>query len=385
MSNLLTKIKRTKPVKAYRTAMWKKRTRRMLFSNNEVAYLEKHPEEIGAAINLHIRSNKYVPDIIETDVERTIKASGVLCNHNVDKDKLKNDILFWYFAYGFTANEYFCYDFLNKSPEERKSFISDRDSVRLGYDLNDIDDIMVFGDKINTYNKFGKYFGRDAISLETYGDYDKFAGFAEKHHKFVKKNVYGSCGASIELVDIDKLNKDNKDLFEYLISDGKVILEELVVQSKKMGIFNASSVNTVRCITVNTKQGIIVPYCFMKIGRKGAFVDNGGAGGILVGIDSGTGFLNTDGVDENGIRYSAHPDSKIEFKGYELPDWEKMIDMCKEMAADMPKVHMIGWDTAHTENGWIVIEGNALTEVIGPQSTRQKGIREEVENFYKMI
>ena len=156
-------------------------------------------------------------------------------------------------------------------------------------------------------------------------------------------------------------------------------------QSAKTAVFNDSSVNTVRCITLKTKNDMLVPYCFMRTGRSGAFVDNGGAGGLFVGIDPETGVLGTDGVDERGVRYNAHPDSGLRFQGYQLPDWSKMISTCKEMAMQIPTVRMIGWDMAYTDKGWIVIEGNGLTEVIGPQCTWLRGIRKDIEDFYQSV
>lgn len=264
-------------------------------------------------------------------------------------------------------------------------FFSDRESVLLGYDMNDINDMMVFGDKMNTYKKYHMYFGREAISLSAFSDYDAYLSFVKNHSCFVKKNVYKSCGQSVELIDTENDGRNEKDLFEYLISDGKVILEEIVHQSEKMAIFNTSSVNTIRCITLRTKKEMLLPYCFMKIGRDGAFVDNGGAGGILVDIDPSTGMIGTDGVDENGIRYEAHPDSGVHFRGYQLPAWNEIVLMCRQMSEHISTVRMIGWDMAYTDNGWIVIEGNALTEVIGVQSTWLRGIRSDIKSIYSII
>ena len=65
-----------------------------------------------------------------------------------------------------------------------------------------------------------------------------------------------------------------------------------------------------------------------------------------------------------------------------MPKWQKMLDMCTEMAETLPDVRMIGWDLAYTEKGWIVIEGNAMSEVIGPQATMQKGIRTEIGELF---
>ena len=188
-------------------------------------------------------------------------------------------------------------------------------------------------------------------------------------------------GRSIELIDSENCGKSIRELFDEFIAGGKFIVEEKVQQSSIMSVFNESSVNTIRCITFNTKNGIIVPYCFMKSGRKGSFVDNGGAGGILVGIDKNTGVLNTNGFDEFNERYECHPDSKVPFYGFQLPDFEKAIEISKKMSAMIPSVKFIGWDLAHTDKGWVVIEGNGMSQLIGPQIVWEYGVKEEVEKI----
>ena len=171
-----------------------------------------------------------------------------------------------------------------------------------------------------------------------------------------------------------------------MMMKGPRLLEERVVQNNVMGVLNPSSVNTVRCITLNTMDGIVVSYCFLKVGRKGSFVDNGGSGGILVGIDKKCGKLNTDGYDELNVRYVTHPDSGVNLKGYQLPDWEQLIHMCVEMSGQMPTVKYIGWDLAYTDTGWIVIEGNGMSQMIGPQIVwRNRGgvFKEEMEAYMR--
>lgn len=384
MNGLKELIKRNRILKRYRVRKWIRYSRRMMFSAKEVARLEKDPSKIRNAVYSHVKSNPYASTCPE-DLDRLLERS-YLAGSGAINDALKTDMLFWYFAYGFSFNEYLCYRFYEKTKEERLKFFSDRDSVALGYNLNDIDDMMVFGDKMNTYNMFRDYFGREAISLESERDYNSFVDFVRKHRRFVKKDVLKACGESVQMIDADSDGRSERELFEYLMSEGKVILEEVVRQHECTAVFNASSVNTIRCITVATKNNdVLVPYCFMRTGRDGAFIDNGFAGGLFVGVDPETGTLGTDGVVENGVRYSVHPDSKVPFKGYPLPEWDKMISMCKEMALKTPTVRMIGWDTAYTDKGWVVIEGNALTEVIGPQCTWLKGIRSEIKDLLTKI
>ena len=111
------------------------------------------------------------------------------------------------------------------------------------------------------------------------------------------------------------------------------------------------------------------------------FIDNGAAGGLIVAVDGKTGRIVGTATDEFGNRFTAHPDSGIEFDGFQLPDWNQLLSVCCEMSAKLPAVRIIGWDMTYTDHGWIVIEGNSMTEAIGPQSTWLRGIRKEVEEF----
>jgi len=236
-------------------------------------------------------------------------------------------------------------------------------------------------DKMETYNRFAPYYKRAAICVSGREDHDSFIQFVTEHPTFVKKIVSESCGNGTELIDLLKMDTLPDEFFCSLQDGQKYILEERVIQSSVMSKLNDSSVNTVRCFTLNTYDGVVVPWCFLKVGRKGSFVDNGGAGGILIGIDTECGRLNTDGVDEYGLRYSVHPDSLIPFKGYLLPEWNRLLNICKELGGKVKKVGWIGWDLAHTDQGWVIIEGNAVSEVIGPQSTSGRGIRAELDRY----
>ena len=121
------------------------------------------------------------------------------------------------------------------------------------------------------------------------------------------------------------------------------------------------------------------------MGRNGSFVDNGGAGGILVGVDIKTGITNTNGRDEYGNSYIHHPDTHICLSGIQLPDFSEAMELAKSCSTLIAKVKYIGWDFAYTEQGWIIVEGNGKSQVIGPQLTMQRGIRNEIQDILKKI
>lgn len=298
-----------------------------------------------------------------------------------DLDALKNQVLFVCLAYGFLPDEYFAYELEGKTPQQWRSYFSNRDVSNLVYHVNDIIDLDILFDKYRTYQKYQKYFRRDAISVEKKSDYSAFCSFVQKHPIFVQKNVALSKGDSVELIDSKNCGSSLQILFDKMVSQGKYIVEELVVQSAVMSCLNPSSVNTVRCITFGTKSGIVVGPCFLKVGQGNSFVDNGGKGGILIGIDRQTGKLDTFGYDEFLKEYQRHPDTDVEFLGYQLPDWEQMKKLAVEMSAQTPSIRYIGWDFAHTENGWVVIEGNGSSQMIGPQIVWKRGFKEDIEKL----
>lgn len=297
-----------------------------------------------------------------------------------ERESIREDIHFCRYAYGFMPHEYISFQLQTKEPGERKAFISESDHMRYVYTMNDPADLMIFNDKMRTYEQFREYYHREVVSISSEKDRPVFEDYVRRHPVFVKKQVFESCGNSIEKIDARANGVIKEELFQSFLAQEKVVLEELVQQGQATAVFNHSSVNTIRCITFLTKQGVKTPYCFMKIGRAGSFIDNGGAGGILVGIDEKTGITNTAGVDELRNIYETHPDNGTPFRGHQLPDWEQMLSICREMAEKIPSVPFVGWDLAYTDrNEWIVIEGNGMSQFIGPQTIWQRGIKDEVE------
>lgn len=301
-------------------------------------------------------------------------------------EELIIDMMFSYFAYGYTPNEFLCYDFQNKSLTERRTFLSDRDSVRYAYRLNLLKDMPIFMDKAKTYQMFKKYYDRELFVFNNRTDYLSLKRFLRNKRKVVKKNPLESCGRGVELIESDDTEESYKRVFDTLKAEldgiSHLVLEEMVNQHFELAKYNSSSVNTVRCITLKNKVGeIIVPFCFLKVGRKDSFVDNGAAGGLLVGIDEITGELNSDAIDETGKKHHIHPDTGVVFMGNHLPEWGKMISICKEMASQLNTIQWVGWDMAYTNSGWVVIEGNGATEIIGPQSTSGKGVKDKMNQL----
>lgn len=157
------------------------------------------------------------------------------------------------------------------------------------------------------------------------------------------------------------------------------IVEELIQAHDTIRALNPDSVNTVRVITYFDGEKTIIHDTFMKVGKKGSFVDNGGAGGIFVSVNPETGVFKSAGCDENGIVYEKHPDTGITFNGYQLPDWQQARALAMELSTQVPGLNYIGWDFTYTKKKkWVIVEGNAKTQFFGQQCTTGVGLRKNV-------
>lgn len=301
-----------------------------------------------------------------------------------DKECLQTDMLFCWIAYGFQPDEYLCFELEGKSFAERKEYISDTDRYSYVYSICDISDMQIFLNKIKTYQMFHDFYKRDAVQICKKSDYGRFEAFVSKHNEFVKKKACASRGSGVELVRFEELGISVKEYFEKLLKSGQYLIEERIEQGNETACLNRSSVNTVRCVTFHTVQGIVIRHCFMKAGRSGSFVDNGGAGGILVGIDNETGVLNTDGYDEFNTKYEVHPDSKMKLKGFQIPEWDRLKTICTELAQGMPSVKYIGWDMAYSTKGWVLVEGN-MGQFIVQQLVGRKGLKKEMDSIVEQL
>ena len=321
-------------------------------------------------------------DSFLSSIDLRLMSSTAIAKRQHDQT-LKDELLFCRLAYGFSFNEFFCFELEEKTADQRKQYISEREHMEYVFRMNDRIDISLFNDKSETYHRFRKYYDRDAVVVATQDDYRIFMEFVEKHSVFVKKKVNESMGRTVELIDLNQEGRDADSFFKDLLLSGKHLIEERIIQDPEMAVFNESSVNTVRCITFMTPKEVLIPYCFIKCGRRGSFVDNGGAGGILAGIDQNTGMLNTDGFDELHTRYFSHPDSKALFKGYKLPSFNELLELCRELSAQCLSVRYIGWDLAYSNGKWVVVEGNGMSQFVGPQLVYERGIKQEVIGIMK--
>lgn len=302
-----------------------------------------------------------------------------------EKERIKKDILSMAKKYRFSAEEYFCYHFKDKSEEERKEFISDMNRVDFCERLNKAKNLAIFDDKLKSAEVFEKYYGRDLCGVKSIKDYDALKAFTEKHKKFMFKPLTGTCGKGITILEDEWTEAKLKKMIAENcagLNDG-FIVEELIVQVPEMAQFHPSSLNTIRVATVKFDEGVEVIASFFRTGRGGNIVDNAGAGGVFGTIDIKTGVIDAVG-DEYGNSYEVHPDTGIKMVGFTIPHWQEAVEIAKELALIVKGNRYSGWDLALTEKGWVMIEGNARGQFVW-QMPRQKGFLKDANAILRRL
>ena len=286
------------------------------------------------------------------------------------------DILFWHVVFGFDPSTYAECDFVDKSCAERRTFLSNTEQILFSRAINLEAEISLLDNKNKTYEFFKEHFHREQLLIKTEDDYSAFLAFCKRHARFFCKPFARALGRGTRIVEIG--DSDPRKVFDELVSAGTYILEELIEQCPEMSQFNPSSVNTIRTALVNTSRGAEMLFAEIRCGRAGSIVDNGGQGGILIPCDIETGRLCKYGYDGLGRKYTCHPDSKVVFENFQVPRWNEVVALSKELMMKIPGLKYVGWDIALTDGNIVLVEGNSRPMVGGLQGLHRTGFKKEL-------
>ena len=98
---------------------------------------------------------------------------------------------------------------------------------------------------------------------------------------------------------------------------------------------------------------------------------------MFASIDIDSGIVSTNGFDEKGHEFDCHPDSRIRFKGFVIPEWKELTEEAKRVHLSLPREHVyVAFDFALSDKGWMVVEGN-WGEFIMQQTSLKRGLKKE--------
>lgn len=351
--------------------------RKLYEKNNKILTLEY---VFLKTVFIIFRKNKEISDEIKTAIK----------NFEEDKlskkeyKKLYKKLLVYRYIYHLRASEYYLYNFEKNDYETRKTFMTRKLTNRYYAVINSKRFRKVFDNKNLSYEIFNKYYKRDLICIKNENDESTFEEFIKDKKKFILKPFQGHSGDGIEIIDVNKFNSI-KELFDYTKKKIPYVAEELIKQSKELACFHKESVNTIRVVSFQYKSDIAILWTFLRTGQGNNEVDNMGAAGLGALIDSETGIIISDGYDWLGRTQKYHPDSKIEFKGYQIPKWNELLEIVKNLSTEISQMHCVGWDLSLTDKGWVLVEANARPQCVTIQTFTKKGYKPYYDKMYKLV
>ena len=162
-----------------------------------------------------------------------------------------------------------------------------------------------------------------------------------------------SKGSGVQLVDMkDGMIEEGKKSIAQLFKEYKknFLIQECIHQHKDMAALNPSSVNTIRILSYRSGMEILIIYSVIRIGRKDQVIDNQCAGGISTAI-SKDGKLSSNAFGGYSTDNVGKTDSGVVLDGYQIPSYDKAIEMVKRLHMRLPFFNIIGWDVAIEEDG----------------------------------
>ena len=268
---------------------------------------------------------------------------------------LAADTLWCVLRYGFAMTDYRNFKIYNRTGKERKEYVGAADEDRLYSIVSPAKYKKRYTIKPDFLRDFAAYTKRECV-VPGKDSFEDFCGFLDRNPVFMSKPYDGLGGADVEKMHAEDI-KDRKAHYDYA-AENRIFFEQLVKQHPEMNTLCATSVNTMRMMTLNDRGTPRLLWAGLRVGNGINAVDNFHAEGMAVKIDLETGTLVGEAINKENETFVAHPTTGVVFDGFRVPFFREAKEMVLQAALESDKILMVGWDVAISEDGPLVIEGN---------------------------
>lgn len=195
---------------------------------------------------------------------------------------------------------------------------------------------------------------------EHYGLMTKEAALAsicQNEEVVCKPTLESGSGRSIQFwntkTDIDKIKAFIDDA-----NEKDWIVQKIIKQHSELNKVHATSINTLRIVSILMQEGVYVLSSNLRMGSGGGRIDNVTAGGISAGINADGTLKKYATAYFSGERFEKHPQGLV-FDGFVVPGYQKAVEMVKSIHPLIPHFRLVSWDIAICEDGEpMLIEAN---------------------------
>lgn len=275
-----------------------------------------------------------------------------------DEEKVKKHISHCNTVLGVDPDIYYACKCYKLSPEDLKLCGNMRDSRKIAAKYNK-GGARILSDKARFNETYKKHIGRK-FWVNRESTFEEFKDFTDGLTTLFCKPVDLSLGTGTSKIELDGV--DLKELYDQLMGQPRMLVEECLTQHPEMAKFHPSTLNTVRLFTILDNGKFDAFASFVRFGIKGV-TDNFSAGGIGCEVDPKTGIILTDGVTKDGTVFKTHPVSGFPFKGFQIPHWDKVLARSDAAIREVDNINYVGWDLAIRDDDVVFVEGNATPDL----------------------
>lgn len=296
-----------------------------------------------------------------------------------DRVKAIFDMLWCWLRYGASPNNYIWFDFFNATSKQRKTYMTHKQNVHIIKLFNNPNSIYKVQNKFTFAEILGEKYGR-FYALSNQVDFAKFKKIASSG-KIVYKPLRGAQGAGISVFESNNIDA----LYEYVTQLPLGIIEQWINQNDEMSSLYPNAVNPLRIQTLYIKDTVHIIAGTITIANGTKIANASAPNSIFALIDVNTGIVCTDGCDYSGNYFIQHPETKKTFKGFQIPYWDKVVDLINKTAKRFPDIRHIGWDVAIGKDGPIIIEANETPGYTAFQTYKLTKKHEGLMPIYKKL
>ena len=271
--------------------------------------------------------------------------------------------------------DYLEFEFYLLNDEQRKTYLTNGKNNQIVRMFNDKNYWHILDNKNEFNDYFKNYLKRDYLNPPF--TKEQLNRFLKNKSKIMAKPIDGVGGEGIKIIDA----KDKNIYEEY----NNYLLEEVIIQNKKLSELYDGSVNSIRMFTFFDGKKAYLLQAILKLGN-GGFVDNFSSGGMYCFLND-KGVVITPAIDKDDNIFGIHPTSKKQILNFQVPQFEEAKKLVLEAAKEIPQIKYIGWDVAISDKGPCIIEGNSYPGVfqIKPRFNKEKiGILPKYEKIMKI-
>lgn len=312
------------------------------------------------------------------------------------------------FLWGFYSDESILYDFQKYN---RKDFLTDFQMcckavlINTGY-TELLNNKIVFAQYLDGKMRIPKTYGYiqngniiftqpELWEMNTQNNLDKLLHLLKKEKSIMVKLFDSGSGAGIYKLSMEGNNilKNSmpvtmEQLTNLLDCSHNHMLCEFIGQAQYSSNIFPMTCNTVKLLTMidpYTNEAFLAR-AFHRFGTAKSFpVDNLGHGSCLSNINIETGVMGpTYTICNNKMEWiTHHPDTGAAIDGIKVTNFHEVVNSILKIHCQISYIKYIAWDVVVQENGYILLEGNANTDMAGIQPFSPLLLNKRVRRFYQ--